>query len=114
MVKVVPVYGWGWSEGDSTIDTPKPFIVEIIKSEAGEDGYRALFGVVTTKESRFFNRSVILIFRSFSTYDVLVYEKLNERDIPDNWYPDSVHPSAIGFAEIETGKTATGSLPDAP
>lgn len=108
MVKVVPVYGWGWSEGDSTIDTPKPFTVKIIKSEAGEDGYRALFGVVTTKESRFFNCSIILIFRSFSTYDVLVYKRLNECDIPDSWYPDNVRPSAIGFAEIENGGESKG------
>jgi len=99
-VKIVPVYGWGWSEGDSTIDTPSPFYIEIIKSDQDKGKYRALFGAVVTQESRFANHSVVLIFRNFSTYDVLVYNNISEHDIPDSWYPESVIPLAIGFAEI--------------
>lgn len=102
-LKVVPVYGWGWSEGDSTIDTPPPFYIEIKKSDQDNGKYRGLFGTVITQESRFANRSVVLIFRNFSTYDVLVYKDIGASEIPDSWYPENVTPLAIGFAEVAEG-----------
>lgn len=41
-VEVTPEYGWGWFEGEATMDVPAPFDADVFGSEC------ALTGLVTT------------------------------------------------------------------
>lgn len=45
MIDVTPIYGWGWSEGGYSIDTPKPFSVEVVGGYSDGD---VIHGIIST------------------------------------------------------------------
>lgn len=50
MIEVTPIYGWGWSDDGRSIDTPKPFSLEIVRGCVND---ALIQGVISTMEHAF-------------------------------------------------------------
>lgn len=105
-IRLKPIYGYGWSEGDTSIDVPKPFNVRIHNYELTDDKkhYLKILGRIKSLWHRYNGKWVLLSVRALDrphTYNARVYD-----DFPADSHKSvdesaSATALASGFVELQ-------------
>jgi hypothetical protein len=104
-LRIKPLYGYGWSSFDATIDPPEPFRIEILETDRGLVGTNQIVGrvmesghpldrmfVILSLRTRYAGRSHYNLYADYAAPATL--RELADKDQP-------LITQVTGFAEIE-------------
>jgi|SRR5262249_33495160 len=107
-IDVKPVYGYGWRQAHSTIDTPEPFTMRVEGCEKTSDQkyYAKLSGQIVGTSHSYAGKWALLQIRSLGpepNYNVLIYGfPITSKDLLGG--ANKAAPVATGFAMLPSNE----------
>ena len=106
VIKVIPIYGFGWAKAGQAIDVPSPFKVGREVCEKVDDGnvYRLIIGSVSEPGHMFDGLWVLIAVRTRGaepTYNIFIYSEKPPFYRGENVDPLCIPIAASGYAMLE-------------